>query len=615
MSSLSQVTVVWSVIGSAALLLGLMHLVRGLMDRKWGVDLLFAVTAFCFVGVVCTELLSMYASDAAEWVRWIRWCYLPVTGMIIGLVLFTRRYFGTGRPWLAATVIGLRLLILALNFFHEPTIAFDRVDSLARVNFLGETIAVAGRVQTSSWQWLGTIGTALLLIFVVDAAVSLWRRGNRDERGRAAIIGGAVVLYAGIGGLYVQLVLWGVTALPLLITPTFAIVVLAMAYELSRDALRASRLARDLQESQLRLELAADAADLGLWEWNSRSGQVWATKRARKIFALGEGVVTSVDDWLLRIHPDDVAGLRPATRDIFGHGGEQVAEFRVCPEPGGIRWVSVRGRAERGVDGGGTLMRGVLRDVSEQHRVQDETRELRRELTHAGRVSLLGQLASALAHELSQPLGAILRNAEAAELVLGNPDPDIGELKAIIADIHRDDRRAGQVIDRLRTLLKRRQLEFQPVDIEALLQDVVGLVRSDAASRHVALELTVEPGLPAVKGDRVHLSQVFLNLIINGMDAVMELPPAAREVRVEGRRSATGAVDITVCDSGVGIPAESAPRIFEPFFTTKPAGMGIGLSVSRTIVEAHGGQISAGNAPAGGAAFRVLLPVAAEVTA
>jgi PAS domain S-box-containing protein len=611
-NSLSHVTVVWSVIAADALLLGLMHFVRGVMDRRWGVDLLFALTALCFVGVAYTELLSMHAASAEEWVYWIRWCYLPLTGMLIGLVLFVRRYLGTGRAWLIALLIGLRLLILVINAFHDPAIAFDRVDSVARVPFLGDTISVVGQAVTSRWQWLGTVASTLLVVYVVDAANSLWRRGDADERRRALVIGISIFLYAGIGGVYVQLVIWGVTSLPILITPTFAIVILAMAFELSRDALRASRLARDLQESQRRLELAADAANLGLWEWNSRTGRVWATARAREIFGLGERAVTEVEDWLARIHPEDVTWIRPATREALGGGGERAAEFRVCPAPGSVRWVSAHGHAER-VDGGGaTLMRGVLRDITEQRQAQDETQELRRELTHAGRVSLLGQLASALAHELSQPLGAILRNAEAAELVLESGSPDIAELKAIMADIHRDDRRAGEVIDRLRALLKRRKMDFQPVGSEALLQDVAALVRGDALSRQVAIELAVEAGLPAISGDRVHLSQVLLNLIINAMDAVMELPPAERRVRVEGRRNETGGVEVSVSDAGRGIPEESLARVFEPFFTTKSSGMGMGLTVSRTIVEAHGGRISVRNSSGGGAEFRVVLPVATQ---
>jgi signal transduction histidine kinase len=610
LNALSQVTIVWSVIASAALLLAMMHFVRWLLDRGSPVDLIFAVAAACFVGIAYTELRSMYAQTPEEWVYWVRACYVALTGMTIALVLFVRQYFAAGRTWLAASVIGLRALILFLNDLHPPMIAFDRIDSLASVRFLGEDVTVLGEAQTSSWQWLGTLASLLLLVYVLDAAVTLWRSGSPGGRRRAVVIGGAVLLSLGLGALYVQLVIWRVTNLPLLITPTFAILVLAMAYELSRDMLRASRLAGELQESQQRLELAAGAADLGLWEWNSATNRVWATRQALRIFGFDESKPTRIAEWLERIHADDAAWIGPATQSALEEGRDHVAEFRVCLPAGDTRWVSAHGRVQRAGAAPRALMRGVIRDISEQRRAQDEAAELRRELAHAGRVSLLGHLASALAHELSQPLGAILRNTEAAELVLGSDAPDVEELKAIVADIQRDDRRAGEVIDRLRALLKRRQVDLQPVAIEALLKDVAALVQGDAAARRVAIDCSVEPDLPAIAGDRVHLFQVLLNLIINGMDAVMELSPADRRVSITGRRSAGGAVEIVVGDSGAGISPECLSRIFEPFFTTKSSGMGFGLSVSRTIVEAHGGKLSAENGPAGGAIFRVAFPPA-----
>jgi C4-dicarboxylate-specific signal transduction histidine kinase len=237
-----------------------------------------------------------------------------------------------------------------------------------------------------------------------------------------------------------------------------------------------------------------------------------------------------------------------------------------------------------------------------------ETQELRRELAHVSRVSVLGQLASSLAHELSQPLGAILRNSEAAELLLGEPQPDLEELKAIVADIHRDDRRAGEVIHGLRALLKRRQMEAQPVTLESLVGDVASLVRADALTRHVALEWFVERDVPPVTGDRVHLSQVLINLIINAMDAVMDRPATERQVAVGARQGPDGSIILSVQDNGRGIPPEHLPRIFEPFFTTKDSGMGMGLSVCRTIVNAHGGTLSVEDVAGGGARFEMRLP-------
>ena len=227
------------------------------------------------------------------------------------------------------------------------------------------------------------------------------------------------------------------------------------------------------------------------------------------------------------------------------------------------------------LDGGRqVVLRGVVRDVTRNRLQREEAQELRRELAHAGRVTMLGQLATSLAHELSQPLGAILRNTEAAELMLEAQILDRESLKEVVADIQRDDRRAGQVIDRLRALLMRRQMDFQPLELDELVQDVLMLVRADSASRDVSIDFKLEPSLPRIKGDRVHLSQVLLNLILNAMDAVADLTPDRRRVAVGVGRSDELRIELYVADAGEGIPSDAAARIFEPFFTTKAAGMG-----------------------------------------
>jgi signal transduction histidine kinase len=254
------------------------------------------------------------------------------------------------------------------------------------------------------------------------------------------------------------------------------------------------------------------------------------------------------------------------------------------------------------------LSRGVLVNRG----ALQELEELRGELARAGRVSTLGQLASALAHELSQPLGAILRNAEAAELLLRKATPDLEELRAIVADIRKDDSRAGEVIDRMRALIKRGSVDLKPLALAELVQDVFLLVHSDARARHVVLDSAVAPELPLVAGDRVHLSQVLLNLIINGMDAMEACQASARHLVIAARSAAPRTVEVAVTDSGRGIPAEMVDKVFEPFFTTKAGGMGMGLPVSRTIIEAHGGRLWAEqNADRRGLTFRFTLQQAA----
>jgi C4-dicarboxylate-specific signal transduction histidine kinase len=221
----------------------------------------------------------------------------------------------------------------------------------------------------------------------------------------------------------------------------------------------------------------------------------------------------------------------------------------------------------------------------------------------------MGQLTSALAHELNQPLGAILRNAEAAEIFLQQQNPDLQEIRAILADIRKDDQRAGSVIDRLRSLLKRRSLELKPLNLGELLHETVKLAESDARARQVSLTLELPEKMPAVRGDRVHLQQVLLNLILNGMDAMANGAKPGRLLTVRAETAKDGNVEVSVSDCGTGIAPDKIDRLFEPFFTTKAEGMGMGLAISQTIIEAHGGEIWGGNKAGRGAVFIFTLPV------
>ena len=211
---------------------------------------------------------------------------------------------------------------------------------------------------------------------------------------------------------------------------------------------------------------------------------------------------------------------------------------------------------------------------------------MRQELTHVGRISMMGQLAASLAHEINQPLGAILRNAEAAELFMQGPSPDLDEIRAIVADIHKDDQRAGNIIDRMRGLLKRQDLDTRSLAVGELVSEVLGLVSGDAAARQVKLDATVAADLPPVRCDRLHIQQVLVNLIVNGMDALDEAGRADRRVSVTAWLDGSQSVEIAVSDTGNGIAADRLANIFDPFITTKPNGLGMGMPISRTIIEA-----------------------------
>lgn len=256
------------------------------------------------------------------------------------------------------------------------------------------------------------------------------------------------------------------------------------------------------------------------------------------------------------------------------------------------------------------LIAALLAQRARRRRLEREAEKLRHELAHAGRVTMLGQLAVSLAHELNQPLNSILRNAEAAELFLENDAPDVTELRPIIADILMDDQRARDVIDHLRAFLKRSEANPQPLSLGEVVEEITALTKVDAVARRMEIELSIPKDLPRVICDRVQFQQVLLNLLLNAMDALADSPVGDKRIAIEAVLNGAGMIEVAVHDNGPGFPNGELPRLFEPFFTTKTQGLGMGLPISRTIVEAHGGRLWAENNAARGATFRFTLPAA-----
>ena len=374
---------------------------------------------------------------------------------------------------------------------------------------------------------------------------------------------------------------------------------------------RRRRAEAELRESQEFMELSTSAGELGLWVRDLEGGELWANLRLRSLFGFGQNDVLRFDDVLARIHPDDRSQVVSLVQHAQENGLPFETEFRVLRN-GTERWIAAKGQSVGNGTGRALRRMGALTDITTRKNAELDAQRHRDELAHVGRVSMMGQLASALAHELNQPLGAILRNAEAAELFLQASPPDLQEVRAILADIRKDDQRAGAVIDRMRALLKRRESQWSELDLNAVTEEVAGLLRFDAEARRVKLMLELSRSVPGVRGDRVQLQQVLLNLILNAMDAMNGCEAGRRCVAV-CVRPREEEVEVAVSDSGHGIPAENLKRLFEPFFTTKPSGMGLGLAISRTIIEAHGGRLWAENNPEGGATFRFTLPIEGSV--
>jgi len=244
----------------------------------------------------------------------------------------------------------------------------------------------------------------------------------------------------------------------------------------------------------------------------------------------------------------------------------------------------------------------------ERKRVILEVLQLRNELAYISRINTMGELAASLAHEINQPLAAIRSNAEAIQSMLEAQAPDLSEIKAAIADIVSDDARAGDTIRRLRALFRREELAHSELDLGELLQEVSRIMRSDAVIRKVSLNLDLAQPLRTVLADRIQIQQAIINLLLNAFDAVSEAQENSRQVTLSALAEGSGCIRVLVRDSGNGIEPDALPRIFDAFFTTKPGGLGMGLAISRSIVEAHGGRLSVSSNPGHGTTFEISLP-------
>ena len=304
------------------------------------------------------------------------------------------------------------------------------------------------------------------------------------------------------------------------------------------------------------------------------------------------------------VHPDDLAGTQAAIAKLASQRELDHFENRYRCKDGSYRLLEWTAAPT------GELIYAAARDMTERLEVETEARQRREELAHLARVAMLGELTASLAHEINQPLSSIMSNAQAAKRYLNAPAPDMEEVKEIVNDIVKEDTRAGEVINRMRTLLKKTKMEFEPVDLNSVFREIVTLLNSDVVMRGVKIDLEFDPQLPFVRGDRVQLQQVALNLVMNAFDAMSERPRGERWVLIR-----TGLKDsqvlAAVTDNGTGVSTGDPEKVFQPFYTTKTQGLGMGLSISRSIIISHQGRIWAENNPGSGTTFYFSLPVTA----
>lgn len=734
---MNWIDIVWPMMGAVSLTLGLIHLLIWFRQRaQQQAYLLLSMATLCVAILAIFELLGMRAETPGQFATILRWAHVPLAMLFVLLVLYTRERFHAGRLWLGVAAYGLRLISLLPNFMTGANLNFRNLTTLDRIDVWGGDTIVIPVGDLNPWVVMAQLSNLLLVLFLLDAIVSVWRRGNADERRRVVLACGSMALFMALFNAWTALVVLGWIRGPLTVSITFVGVIMVMSYELGGDVLRSAQIARQLEdsksnlrESKQRMKLAAQAAGLGLWTWDLDTNESWFTETSNTLLGLEPGERIDREGFLARIHPEDRPAVLQARDDAIHRTGEYVCEYRLPQPDGSMRWIAAKGRVEYAPSGTPHLMRGVIlditerrqaeerfrlvvdgasaamlmvdgngnivlantqaehvfgysrtellgqsidtlvpesaraghvgdrakfaahpraramgsgrklfgrrkdgsevpveiglnpirivdklfvlasiTDISERLRLEQEAALQRDELAHLSRVALLGEMSGSLAHELNQPLTAVLSNAQAALRFLDHDPPNLDEVRDSLGHIVENDKRAGEVIRRLRAMLRKEQINYQELEINDVVRDVLRLINSDILNRNVAVTLDLTPGLPTISGDRVQLQQVMLNLVINACDAMQGLD-TGRTLTMRTQVVPGPAIEVSISDIGRGIPQADLESIFTPFVTSKQEGIGLGLAVCRTIIQTHRGTLWATNNASQGATLHFVLPI------
>jgi len=361
-----------------------------------------------------------------------------------------------------------------------------------------------------------------------------------------------------------------------------------------------------LRRSEAYLSEAQKLSQTGSFGWDVPSGKIRWSDEAYRIFDYYRTIEPSIALVLERTHPDDRASLQRLLKRVCSDRQNWSVEHRLLMPDGSVKHIHVVAHATSEAANGLEYV-GALMDVTDAKHAEEALHQAQAELAHVTRVTTLGELTASIAHEVNQPLAAVVTNGEACLRWLGNEPPDLEEARGAVARIIRDGNRASDVVRRLRALTKKTDPQKTPLDINDVVHDVVALVQREVLSHRVRLRFNLDADLPPVFGDRVQLQQVIINLMMNGIEAMVGVTERPRELLIRSRRHEGGHVLVAVQDSGIGINSEHLDRLFTAFFTTKTDGMGMGLSICRSIVEAHGGEMWVSPNDGPGATFQFTI--------
>ena len=379
---MSWVTIIWSMIASVSFTLATIYLLIWFRERRSWAYLCFFVLAVGVIGMATGEMAAMYAKSPAEYGAAIRWGHFAYGFIAVGSLGFVHFYFGTGKVRLLGAALGLRLLAVVVNFSTGLNLHIRSIQSLQQVNFLGEPVSMLGVWTLNPWVRLGQFAALVQVVYVVDASLRLWRTGAPESRRRALMVGGPLAFFILFSSAQAGLVAAGVLRMPIVVSFPFVAVLLAISYELSRDALRAAQLGRELRESEQQMAMATEAANLGVWVRDLVRNEISANAKWRALFGFTPAERLDLEKFLQRLHPDDHESFRQAVAKAASGDGRYEAEFRVVLPDGRIRWINSRGRVEFNSGGKPVRVRGISVDITERKQM-DETNRNQHELMAA----------------------------------------------------------------------------------------------------------------------------------------------------------------------------------------------------------------------------------------
>jgi two-component system sensor kinase FixL len=606
---LNVLTIVY--ISSAAIgaVLGLLHLGIWARDRSQLSFLFAAIMSLSAGAVAWLELSMALATTEAGYVYFGSLTAYPICSMLVSMVLFIRVRLDAGRNWLAILISGMWICGILIELLTPEPFMISSATIETRATSWGDTYTVGVLVSPILKSVLLDLPTPLIAIFIVDASLQCFRRGAKRD---AIIFGGAAFFFILVAGVHAVLVDTGMVQTPYMISIAFVAISVALAFGLMDDVARAAVLTNSLKSQRLRWRALLEGIQLAAIRTDRNGTIVYLNEFLQELIA--QPTQDIMGKSLVQLAPPST---NPEQSDL--HNSAEVgtvlprSEGSILTSKNETRdfvWFNVRLNDEAG-EFDGFISLGE--DVTEARKVRDELGQTRQELERLSRILTIGELAATLAHELSQPIGAVLSNVQAATKIRTHDPNETGEIDEILGDILRDTRRAAAIMGQIRSFAFNKTVDYEQFDLRRAISEVNDILGFEARANIVKIILD-GPEVPVfVNASRIELQQVLLNLGLNSLQALKESGIPSGRITISWRQK-EDRVEIFVTDNGPGLSDQDRSEIFKAFSTTKPEGMGIGLAVSHRIIGRHRGTIEASENPDGGALFRLTLPLNTEAS-